>query len=189
MILQEIGQANDTPDDIIFDHFQEAAFPDQPIGRPVLGAEDGIKSMPRATLMGYMKRHYAHSNCVIAAAGNLRHDDILDLVGRHFTDLPVDAPPSIQSARTAAGNSARTATWIRSTSCLASRPSASAIPTITRPCCCRPCWACGGMSSRLFQEVREKRGLVYSIYSSARPIWMAACSASMPAPAKARPRN
>src|SRR3954451_11123178 len=55
VILQEIGQANDTPDDIIFDHFQEVAYPSQPIGRPVLGSEDSIRSMPRTMLTGYMR--------------------------------------------------------------------------------------------------------------------------------------
>src|SRR6202161_681453 len=73
VILQEIGQANDTPDDIIFDHFQERAFPLQPLGRPILGTEDGIREMPRTTLTGYMRRHYAPQNVVVAAAGKLEH--------------------------------------------------------------------------------------------------------------------
>ena len=58
VILQEIGQANDTPDDIVFDHFQETAYPDQPMGRPTLGREDGIAAMGRDMLTGYMRRHY-----------------------------------------------------------------------------------------------------------------------------------
>ncbi|MFT9374818.1 M16 family metallopeptidase, partial [Komagataeibacter saccharivorans] len=57
VILQEIGQANDTPDDIVFDHFQETAFPDQPMGRPTLGTEAGIQTMSRATLVNYMNTH------------------------------------------------------------------------------------------------------------------------------------
>src|SRR6202000_126717 len=65
VILQEIGQANDTPDDIIFDHFQEHAYPEQPIGRPVLGSEAAIRQMPRTMLTGYMRRHYAASNVVV----------------------------------------------------------------------------------------------------------------------------
>src|SRR6195952_4037508 len=67
VILQEIGQANDTPDDIIFDHFQETAFPSQPMGRPVLGTQPRIRGMKRDTLMGYMRRHYVASNTVVAA--------------------------------------------------------------------------------------------------------------------------
>ncbi len=168
VILQEIGQANDTPDDIIFDHFQEAAFPDQPIGRPVLGAEDGIRSMPRATLMGYMKRHYAHSNCVIAAAGNLHHDQILDLVGRHFTDLPADPPPSIESARYRGGEF-REDRDLDQVHIVLGFPSVGFGDPDYYPSLLLSTLLGGGMSSRLFQEVREKRGLVYSIYSFCAP--------------------
>src|ERR1700761_5299002 len=71
VILQEIGQANDTPDDIIFDHFQEAAFPDQAMGRPTLGTEAVIRTMPRHALTNYMRAHYGTRNVVVAAAGNL----------------------------------------------------------------------------------------------------------------------
>src|SRR6195952_6169501 len=70
VILQEIGQANDTPDDIIFDHFQSTAYPGQPMGRPVLGTEAIIRGMPREALVGYMRRHYTTANTVVAAAGN-----------------------------------------------------------------------------------------------------------------------
>lgn len=73
VILQEIGQANDTPDDVVFDHFQAAAFPNQPMGRPTLGTEALIEHMPRETLMRYMTSHYTTSNMVVAAAGNLYH--------------------------------------------------------------------------------------------------------------------
>src|ERR1700712_156763 len=79
VILQEIGQARDTPDDIIFDHFQETAYPSQPMGRPVLGTESCIRGMKRDPLMGYMRRHYAASNTVIAGAGNLEHERFVDL--------------------------------------------------------------------------------------------------------------
>src|SRR5271170_2997915 len=88
VILQEIGQANDTPDDIIFDHFQTTAFPSQALGRPVLGSEDGIRNMARSVLTGYMRRNYTNNNVVVAATGKLHHAEILDLVNKHFGDLP-----------------------------------------------------------------------------------------------------
>ena len=69
VILQEIGQANDTPDDIIFDHFQATAYPKQPMGRPTLGTEEVIGAMPRDALTGYMRRHYGPERMVVAAAG------------------------------------------------------------------------------------------------------------------------
>src|SRR5271163_3636005 len=99
VILQEIGQANDTPDDIIFDHFQETAFPGQPMGRPVLGTEERIREMPRHDISGYMRQHYPASNVVVAAAGALDHDHILELVHQHFADLPGDPSPKAEAAR------------------------------------------------------------------------------------------
>ena len=69
VILQEIGQANDTPDDIIFDHFQNVAYPDQPMGRPVLGSESTVTAMTRDVLATYMRRHYGPSRMVVAGAG------------------------------------------------------------------------------------------------------------------------
>ncbi|MGE0418952.1 MAG: M16 family metallopeptidase [Acetobacteraceae bacterium] len=168
VILQEIGQANDTPDDIIFDYFQEAAFPAQPLGRPVLGAEDGIRSMSRATLMGYMKRHYAHSNCVVAAAGKLEHSAIVDLVKGHFADLPVDPPPAMETA-SYRGGEFREDRDLDQVHIVLGFPSVGFADPDYYPSLLLSTLLGGGMSSRLFQEVREKRGLVYSIYSFCAP--------------------
>ena len=103
VILQEIGQANDTPDDIVFDHFQTTAFPDQPMGRPVLGTEGSIKAMTRDALRGYMGRNYGPSSMVVAGAGALDHDTLLDLVGKHFADLPKVDIATPEAARYAGG--------------------------------------------------------------------------------------
>jgi len=73
--LQEIGEANDTPDDIIFDRVQEVAYPDQPMGRPMLGTEQGIGATGRGVLTGYMRRHYAAGNIVVAAAARVQAQD------------------------------------------------------------------------------------------------------------------
>src|ERR1700712_899740 len=87
VILQEIGQANDTPDDIIFDHFQETAFPRQPMGRPTLGTDPLVRGMTRESLTGYMRQHYTTGNVVVTAAGNLHHEQVVGLVTEHFADL------------------------------------------------------------------------------------------------------
>src|SRR6201987_3602997 len=79
VILQEIGQANDTPDDIIFDHFQECAYPNQPMGRPVLGSPEIIRRIRREQIVGYLRDHYAAGRMVLAAAGNLDHDRLAGL--------------------------------------------------------------------------------------------------------------
>ncbi|HTC11953.1 MAG TPA: pitrilysin family protein [Acetobacteraceae bacterium] len=168
VILQEIGQANDTPDDIIFDHFQERAFPDQPIGRPVLGLEEGIRAMPRAMLTKYMRRHYPASNVVIGAAGALHHDQILELVGQHFADLPADPSPKAEPARYGGGQF-REARDLDQVHIVLGFPAPGYADPDYYPTLLLSTLLGGGMSSRLFQEVREKRGLVYSIYSFSSP--------------------
>ena len=168
VILQEIGQANDTPDDIIFDHFQEAAYPEQPLGRPVLGSEDGIRAMPRTALTQYMRTHYAASNVVVAAAGNLHHETIVDLARQHFADLPAMAPPPTMPGRYAGGEF-RKARDLDQVHIVLGFPSVGYGEPDYYPTLLLSTLLGGGMSSRLFQEVREKRGLVYSIYSFSAP--------------------
>ena len=168
VILQEIGQANDTPDDIVFDHFQETAYPDQPMGRPTLGTEKGIRAMRRDALMGYMKRHYTASNTVVAAAGNLHHDDFLELATRHFADLPTHAaPPALPGRYT--GGEFREARDLDQVHIVLGFPAVAYGDPDFYPSMLLSTLLGGGMSSRLFQEVREKRGLVYSIYSFTAP--------------------
>ncbi len=168
VILQEIGQANDTPDDIVFDHFQETAYPDQPMGRPVLGREAGIRSMPRDALMGYMRRHYTTSNMTVAAAGNLHHDDVVELVERHFADLPREAAP-VALAGTYAGGEFREQRDLDQVHIVLGFPSTAYADPDFYPTMLLSTLLGGGMSSRLFQEIRERRGLVYSIYSFTAP--------------------
>src|SRR6516162_10836578 len=88
VILQEIGQAEDTPDDIVFDHFQSAAFPDQAMGRPVLGKAEIVGSLSGETIRGYMHRHYAPSRLVLAAAGQVDHERLVGFARAAFGDLP-----------------------------------------------------------------------------------------------------
>ncbi len=168
VILQEIGQANDTPDDIIFDHFQEHAYPAQPLGRPVLGSEEGIRSMPRTMLTGYMRRHYAAPNAVVAAAGALTHQQVLDLVNVHFADLPIDPVPAMLPAQYGGGEF-REARDLDQVHIVLGFPSVGYGDRDYYPALLLSTLLGGGMSSRLFQEVREKRGLVYSIYSFSAP--------------------
>ncbi|MDP2332630.1 MAG: pitrilysin family protein, partial [Reyranella sp.] len=79
VILQEIGQALDTPDDLIFDQFRETALPGQPLGRPVLGTAESVEAIGRDDLFGFLARHYTASNMVLSAAGRVEHDRIVDL--------------------------------------------------------------------------------------------------------------
>ena len=168
VILQEIGQSNDTPDDIIFDHFQATAFPGQPMGRPTLGTEDVIKALKREALTGYMRRHYGPESMVVAAAGALDHDALLDLVKRHFADLPQVAPPASEPARYQGGEF-REERELDQVHIVLGFPGTAYAEPLHYPTLLLSTLLGGGMSSRLFQEIREKRGLVYSIYSFAHP--------------------
>ncbi len=168
VILQEIGQANDTPDDIIFDRFQETAFPGQPMGRPVLGTEEGIRGMARAQLTGYMQRHYAAGNVVVAAAGALEHDTVVELAKKHFADLPSVMPDRF-TAGAYAGGEFREARELDQVHIVLGFPSVGYADPDYYPALLLSTLLGGGMSSRLFQEIREKRGLVYSIYSFNAP--------------------
>ncbi|HET9019084.1 MAG TPA: pitrilysin family protein [Acetobacteraceae bacterium] len=168
VILQEIGQANDTPDDIIFDHFQETAYPGQPMGRPTLGREDVIRGMKREALTGYMRRHYTTANTVVAAAGNLDHDRVVDLVAGHFADLPAEPAPTAEPGRYAGGEF-REDRDLDQVHIVLGFPSVAYGDADFYPTMLLSTVLGGGMSSRLFQEVREKRGLVYSVYAFTAP--------------------
>ncbi|ONG47427.1 peptidase M16 [Pseudoroseomonas deserti] len=167
VILQEIGQANDTPDDIVFDHFQATAFPDQPMGRPTLGTEESVGGMGRAVLTDYMRRHYGPSRMVVAAAGALEHDKLVGLVEKHFADLPLVAPSPAEVARYGGGEFREERELDQVHVVLGFEADAVATP-MHYPTMLLSTLLGGGMSSRLFQEIREKRGLVYSIYSFAQ---------------------
>src|ERR1700726_673541 len=90
VILQEIGQANDTPDDIIFDHFQECAYPEQAMGRPVLGRPEIIRGLDRDAVVAYLRDLYGAQRMVLAAAGNLEHEQLVDLADTLLSDLPAE---------------------------------------------------------------------------------------------------
>jgi predicted Zn-dependent peptidase len=164
VILQEIGQTLDTPDDIVFDYFQEAAFPGQAIGRPVLGTADTVSAMGHDDLRGYIGGHYTPSRLVLAASGAVDHDWLVDEAQRLFTTLPDNAEPPTEAA-TYRGGEIRVESDLEQVHMVLGFAgidmhdpdyyAAQILSTILG----------GGSSSRLFQEVREKRGLVYTIQS------------------------
>lgn len=164
VILQEIGQANDTPDDIIFDHFQERAYRDQPMGRPTLGTVDTVRAMPRDAIRDFMGRRYAGDRMVLAAAGNVDHDRLVALAEAAFTDLKPRADVSIDPARYTGGE-IREARASEQVHLILGFQGPSYTDADFYPTAVLNAALGGGMSSRLFQEIREERGLVYSIFS------------------------
>lgn len=164
VVLQEIGQAHDTPDDVVFDMFQGIAFPDQSLGRPVLGRPEIVGGMPREAVTGFRDRHYRGGAIVLAAAGNVAHERLVSLAEEHLSDLPAGTPEPLEPARYEGGEvrEARDLEQVHLVMGFRGAPvgtddyyALSVLSSLLG----------GGMSSRLFQEIREKRGLVYSIDS------------------------
>ncbi|MBM3566168.1 MAG: insulinase family protein [Alphaproteobacteria bacterium] len=169
VILQEIGHALDTPDDVLFDRFQAAAYPDQPLGWPVLGSAEKIRAMPREAIVDYMRGHYSAPNMIVTAAGRVDHDRLVDLVGRAFARLPAPQPrPSAAAALYRGGVDVRNEK-LEQVHLALGFEGVSALDDDLYPAAVFSMLFGGGASSRLYQEVRESRGLVYSIYSYLSP--------------------
>jgi predicted Zn-dependent peptidase len=166
VILQEIGQALDTPDDVIFDRFQEQAYPDQGLGRPVLGQAEIIRTIGRDKIADYMTTHYGASRMVLSAAGAVDHDRVVELAAKSFGGL-ADHPVAKPEAAAYVGGDLREIKDLEQVHLVLGFPSVGYADPDYYAVSMLSTLLGGGMSSRLFQEVREKRGLVYTIYAFA----------------------
>jgi predicted Zn-dependent peptidase len=163
VILQEIGQANDTPDDIIFDHFQECAYPEQAMGRPVLGRPEIIRRLGHEEVGAYLRNHYGARRMVLAAAGNLEHDRVVRLAEGLLSDMPAEREVATEPARYAGGDR-REERDLEQLHLVLGFPGLALDDADFYAGSVLTTAFGGGMSSRLFQEIREKRGLVYTIH-------------------------
>jgi predicted Zn-dependent peptidase len=164
VIVQEIGAALDTPDDRVYDLFTEAAYPSQPIGRTILGTPETVRAAASPMLDAYLGRHYRGPRMVLAAAGALDHDRLVELAAERFAPLGREPGPDPVPA-VYRGGDLRQSRDLMETQLIVGfegRPytsegfyTAQVLSAVLG----------GGMSSRLFQEVRERRGLCYSIYA------------------------
>ncbi len=165
VVLEEIKMVEDTPDDLVHEIFTQAFWEDHPLGRPILGAPDSVEGLTREALCEYFEQAYAANNMIIAAAGNLQHEQVRELIGKAFAgvrrhgDVIPDTPPRVVPKVTI-----RTKDLEQSHLCLgtssfpqnhADRYTSYVLNTLVG----------GSMSSRLFQNVREKRGLAYAVFS------------------------
>jgi predicted Zn-dependent peptidase len=170
VILEEIHMHEDAPDELVHDLFMERLWPGDPLGRPVLGTVETITNMSRDQVRRFWKKHYVPGNFVVSAAGNLDHDHLEEMVTSFLdTDSPgpgrgtmVRSPA--RPSRPVAGAHIRRRDTEQAHICLGmpglsrSDPRRFAAGVVNDA-------IGGGMSSRLFQEIREKRGLVYSVFS------------------------
>jgi predicted Zn-dependent peptidase len=167
VVLQELAEARDTASDIVFDHLQEAAFADQPIGRSVLGNERSIEAIGIGDLQGWLAAHYVPGRLILVAAGKLVHEQLVELAERHFGGLKPAPVVNAEPARFTGGER------------LERRRAQQAHLAIAMPA---PAWGKpdayasqlfadvvgSGSSSRLFQQLREEQGLAYSVSAGAQ---------------------
>ena len=166
VILQEIGQTLDTPDDVIFDWLQEASYPDQPLGRPILGLAEGVARYGEGDLRGFVASQYGPRRMILAAAGAVDHDALVRLAEGLFGDMTPLADPPCESAHFHCGEKrvhkkleqahfalAIEAPGFRHRDVYTAQIFAGILG--------------GGMSSRLFQKLREERGLCYTTFAQA----------------------
>lgn len=168
VILQEIGQANDTPDDIIFDWLQEVAYPDQAIGRPILGPAERVSAFQRDDLTKFVGEHYGPGQMILAAAGGIDHDKIVAQAEALFGHLsPIIRPASLMEPACFGGGEIRRNKDLEQVHfALALEGPNFRDPEIYTAQIYASVMG-GGVSSRLFQEIREKRGLCYTIFAQA----------------------
>ncbi|MGB2804070.1 MAG: pitrilysin family protein [Candidatus Zixiibacteriota bacterium] len=166
VILSEIKELEDSPADLVHDHLMSSMWKENPLGRAIIGTTESVLKMPRARLVDFMRRNYTFSRVVIAASGNLRHEDLVKKVKKKFefnSDLRITREDQVKIP----AKPKRTVVKRKTAQIHISL----GVPTF--PYADKRRYALlvlsnilgGGMSSRLFQSVREKLGLVYSVYS------------------------
>ena len=165
VVLEEIHAVEDTPEDYIFDIFQEKLFPGQPMGFPILGTTASVRAFNRALLLDFWNTFYIPENMILSVAGNVRHEALLRLAERRFVFSHGGVPCRFKRPRPAlnilheiedAVNQCHLCTGVESVAYDAKE---------RYPVIALNTWLGSGMSSRLFQAIRERQGLAYSVYS------------------------
>ena len=164
VILQEIGQALDTPDDIIFDWLQEAAYPDQAIGRTILGPEERVAAFGREDFRGFVAEHYGPGRMILSAAGAVDHEALVRQAEEIFGHLVPRPARDFESARWDGHERREVKDLEQVHFALAFESPAYRDPDVFTAQVYATAMG-GGMSSRLFQKIREEKGLCYSIYA------------------------
>ncbi len=167
VILQEIRRSQDNPSHVAYDGYGAMAYPEQSLGRPILGRAEFIEGVNREHFTDFVQQHYFADNMVVVGTGDFRHEDFADMVGSHFQALPgTSNQVTFEPARYVGGQVRNTEKDFEQVTILLglqsvaeTDPSVHAHRVLARA-------IGGGMSSPLFQEVREKRGLVYTVYAS-----------------------
>jgi predicted Zn-dependent peptidase len=176
VVIQEINMAEDQLEDYIFDEYFKLVFPDSPLGKPILGTRKSIEGMKRETILDYHRRQFTGRNMLVTVAGNVEHDEVLKLVLKHLKGIKESPAASVKKTR-AEAPSDRVAPEMWSFREVIQRPAEQVHILMGMPGTSFKdrlrfegyivnTLLGGGMTSRLYQTVREEKGLVYSIFSS-----------------------
>src|SRR5579864_138435 len=166
VILEELKMEVDNPEYLLHEIFSSNFWKDHPIGKPILGTKDTVRKFDREMVHHYYRRYYSPSNILITAAGNLKHDHLVELAGKHFEDLRAHGalspdPAPVPHARLVFRNKAS----LEQTHLYMGVPAYPFPHELRFACYALNTVLGGGMSSRLFQNIREKQGLAYAVYS------------------------
>lgn len=166
VILEEIKNIEDTPDEWVFDHFYQQIYPNHPLGRPIIGYRSTLQRISRHQLIEYRDTHYSASNLVVAAAGSLNHDQLVHIVEKKFKrtsflNLKRTPPDLLKNG----AHNHKVETQTQQTHIVWGVHTFPYQDPRKFPLLVLNTYLGGGMSSRLFQVVREKYGLAYSVYS------------------------
>ncbi|MDR2196929.1 MAG: insulinase family protein [Coriobacteriales bacterium] len=170
VVIEEIARSEDTPDDYVFELFTQAMFPAHPLGRQIIGTREIVGGFTHEDCIAYRDRHYHAANCIVVASGNVDHAQLVALCGQHLSALPKglrnlrETVPAQQRIPFALmQKETEQAHLLYGMPGIAigdeDRFASSILDTALG----------GGMSSRLFQEIREKRGLAYAVFSTSVP--------------------
>ena len=172
VVLQEIAEANDAPDDRVFDNFQTIAFAEQQIGLPILGNAESVKSLQVKEVAAWLGSHYQPSSLLAVAAGRIDHQEFAKMVEQNYTSQkhrPAEPFPAVTPAQFKSGSSSEIRREIEQNHLVIGFQAVNPLDRRYYAFNLFSTILGGGMSSRLFQEVREQRGLVYTIYSFLAP--------------------
>lgn len=165
VILQEISYQEDTPDDLVHVLFGQNFWPGHPLGRPVLGTAESVAAMGRGTLLDYQNQYYQPQGLVAAAVGNLEHQQVVDLISGALGGMPMAPKAQKRSAPTSQPGLHVVPRPLEQVHMVLGHKAPSAVDQDRFAAALLNLILGGNMSSRLFQEIREKRGLAYSVYS------------------------
>jgi predicted Zn-dependent peptidase len=171
VVLQEINMIEDSPDDYIHDFFENVFWNGHPLGLPVLGTKDLISTLQRKTLLDFFNALYKGDNLVLAAAGNLKHEEFAELVNKSFGSLSGKASKSLFTVPVISSKVAVLKKDLEQVHMIIGAPAPSSRNPQRYFSFLLNAVLGGSMSSRLFQEIREKRGLAYAIHSYLNPYY------------------